>query len=274
MQTGHDRQNPTLKNGRQAMNVITTTGSAQDRNGGSLRKIRFWWGRALGLTLLLGIGLGAGNGLRPAAAQVGFPVTDPANASQEAALVLWQEWMKDDAVDKLIELYNQHRRLGGFHSGSFDWRDVELELLLLELTSEAEGAFGYGLPHLEAQLRAQFPGTEGFSTSPLEGLRQQARRHLQTTRNQIQTYRRQYELIRDSRQRMEGYWAELQGIVGEQQAYDLLLAMGILEGEELTLIRQILAQDLLLTTLSSSGHASDKALRIHTLTQGIAGPLP
>jgi Fe2+ transport system protein FeoA len=73
---------------------------------------------------------------------------------------------------------------------------------------------------------------------------------------------------------MEEYWAELQGIVGEQQAYDLLLAMGVLEGEELTLTRQLLAQDLLLTVTSHSSHASDKALRIRTLTQGIAGPLP
>ncbi|WP_146110160.1 hypothetical protein [Salinibacter sp. 10B] len=219
-------------------------------------------------------GLSAGVGSRPAAAQVGFPVTDPANAAQEATLVFWQERMTGDAVDKLIELYDQHRRLGAFHSGSFDWRDVELELLLLELTSEAGGAFGYGLPDLKARLRARFPGSEGFSVSTLEGIRQQAGRHLETARNQAQTYRQHYELIRDSRDRMGDYWAELQGIVGEQQAYDLLLAMGVLEGEELTLTRQLLAQDLLLTITSKSSHASDKALRIRTLTQGIASPLP
>jgi len=226
------------------------------------------------LALLLGIGFGTGIGLRPAVAQVGFPVTDPSNAAQEAALVLWQEWIKDDAVDKLIELYDQHRRLGAFRSGFLDWRDVELELLLLELTSEAGGAFGYGLPDLEARLRARFPGTEGFSASTLEGIRRQVERHVQTARNQIQTYQQQYELIRDSRQRMEEYWSELQGIVGEQEAFDLLLAMGVLEGEELTLTRQLLAQDLLLTVTSNSSHTSDKALRIRTLTEGIAGPLP
>jgi hypothetical protein len=210
----------------------------------------------------------------PAAAQIGFPVTDPTNVAQEAAIVLWQEWMKDDAVDKLIEIYNQHRRLDAFRSGFFDWRDVELELLLLELAAEADGAFGYGLPGLEARLRAQFPGTEGFAASSVEGVRQQARRHMQTARNQVHTYRRQYELIRDARHRIEGYWSDLRGIVGEQQAYDLLLAMGVLEGEELTLTRQLLAQDLLLTITAASGHTSDKALRIRTMTEGIAGPLP
>jgi hypothetical protein len=261
------------------MNLITTadsttTDSIQDRTGKCRWGIQFWLGRSFCLTLLLGIGLSAGIGSRPAAAQVGFPVTDVENAAQEAALVLWQEWIKDDAVDKLIELYDQHRRLGAFHSGSFDWRDAELELLLLELTSEAAGAFGYGLPDLKARLRARFPGIEGFSGSTLEGIRRQAEHHVQTARNQVQTYQQHYELIRDSRHKMEGYWAELQGIVGEQQAFDLLLAMGVLEGEELTLTRQLLAQDLLLTITSSSGHASDKALRIHTLTQGIAGPLP
>jgi len=256
------------------MNVLSKLLPTRDHVGGSVGKIQFWLPRAVHLALLLGIGFGAGIGLRPAVAQVGFPVTDPSNAAQEAVLVLWQEWIKDDAVDKLIELYDQHRRLGAFHSGSFDWRDVELELLLLELTSESDGAFGYGLPDLKARLRARFPGTEGFSASTLEGIRQQAECHLQTARNQVQTYRQHYELIRDSRDRMENYWAELQGIVGEQQAFDLLLAMGVLEGEELTLTRQLLAQDLLLTITASSGHASDKALRIRTLTEGIAGPLP
>jgi hypothetical protein len=250
------------------MNLMTAD-SMQNRTGKCRWGIQFWLGRSFCLTLLLGIGLSAGIGSRPAAAQVGFPVTDVENAAQEAALVFWQERMTGDAMDKLIELYDQHRRLG-----TFDWRDAELELLLMELTSEAGGAFGYGLPDLEARLRARFPGTEGFSGSRLEGIRQQAERHLQTARNQVQTYRQHYELIRDSRDRMEDYWAELQGIVGEQQAFDLLLVMGVLEGEELTLTRQLLAQDLLLTITSSSGHASDKALRIRTLTEGIAGPLP
>jgi hypothetical protein len=255
------------------MNVNTSIFPVRIRFGGELgegapRKIRFCFGRAICLALLL-IGLSAGVRPRPAAAQAGFPVTDVENAAQEAALVLWQEWIKDDAVEKLIELYDQHRRLG-----TFDWRDVELELLLLELAAESNGAFGYGLPDLKARLQARYPGTEGFSASTLEGIRQQARRHLQTARNQVQTYRQHYELIRDSRHRMEGYWAELQGIVGEQQAFDLLLAMGVLEGEELTLTRQLLAQDLLLTITSSSGQASDKALRIRTFTEGIEGPLP
>jgi hypothetical protein len=245
----------------------------QDRNVERHWGIHFCFGRAICIGLFL-IGLSGSVGPRPASAQAGLPVTDFENAAQEAALVLWQEWIKDDAVEKLIELYDQHRRLGAFQSGSFDWRDVELELLLLELAAEADGAFGYGLPDLKARLRARFPGTEGFSASTLEGIRQQAGRHLQTARNQIQTYRQHYELIRDSRHRMEDYWADLQGIVGEQQAFDLLLAMGVLEGEELTLTRQLLAQDLLLTITSSSGHASDKALRIRTLTEGIAGPLP
>ena len=255
------------------MNVLPKPFPTRDHVCGSAGDIQFWLPRAMCLALLL-TGLSFGIGPRPAAAQIGFPVTDPSNAAQEAVLVLWQEWIKDDAVDKLIELYDQHRRLGAFHSGSFDWRDVELELLLLELSAEADGAFGYGLPDLKARLRARFPGTEGFSGSTLEGIRQQAGRHLQTARNQIQTYQQHYELIRDSRDRMEEYWSELQGIVGEQQAFDLLLAMGVLEGEELTLTRQLLAQDLLLTITASSGHASDKALRIRTLTQGIAGPLP
>ena len=256
------------------MTLITTADSMGNRIGECRRRIQFWLNRSFCLTLLLGIGLSAGISSRPASAQAGFPVTDVENAAQEAALVLWQEWIKDDAVEKLIELYDQHRRLGAFHSGSFDWRDVELELLLLELAAEANGAFGYGLPDLKTRLQARFPGTEGFSGSTLEGIRQQAGRHLQTARNQIQTYQQHYELIRDSRDRMEDYWAELQGIVGEQQAFDLLLAMGVLEGEELTLTRQLLAQDLLLTITSSSGHASDKALRIRTLTEGIEGPLP
>jgi hypothetical protein len=251
------------------MTLITTVDSMGNRIDECRWGIQLWLGRSFCVALLLGIGLSAGIGSRSAAAQAGFPVTDVENAAQEAALVLWQEWMKDDVVDKLIELYNQHRRLG-----TFDWRDAELELLLLEVTSEAGGAFGYGLPDLEARLQARFPGTEGFSGSTLEGIRRQAERHLQTARNQVQTYRQHYELIRDSRHRMEEYWTELQNVVGEQQAYDLLLAMGVLEGEELTLTRQLLAQDLLLTVTSNSGRASDKALRIRMLTQGIAGPLP
>jgi len=255
------------------MNILSATLPAQMHMVGIVRKITYCAGKAFGLALLLAC-LGAGGGPQTAAAQVGFPVTDPANAAQEAALVLWQEWMKDDAVDKLVELYNQHRRLGSFHSGSFDWRDVELELLLLELAAESDGAFGYGLPDLKARLQARFPGTEGFSGSTLEGIRRQVERHLQTARNQAGTYRQHYELIRDSRQRMEDYWVDLQGIVGEQQAFDLLLAMGVLEGEELTLTRQLLAQDLLLTITASSGRASDKALRIRTLRQGISAPLP
>jgi Fe2+ transport system protein FeoA len=254
------------------LSITLPTLNGIGRRVGKIQHCGSWSvGRAL---LLMACLTTAGVGSRPAAAQVGFPVTDPGNAVHEATLLIWQEWMKDDAVDKLIELYNQHRRLGAFHSGSFDWRDAELELLLLELTSEAGGAFGYGLPDLEARLRARFPGTEGFSASTLEGIRRQAERHLQTARNQVQTYQQHYELVRDSRHRMEGYWAELQDIVGEQQAFDLLLAMGVLEGEELTLTRQLLAQDLLLTVTSQSSHASDKALRIRTLTQGIASPLP
>ena len=240
---------------------------------GAPRRLQFCGGRSICLALLL-IGLSAGIGSKPAAAQAGLPVTDFENAAQEAALVLWQEWIKDDAVDKLVELYNQHRRLGSFHSGSFDWRDVELELLLLELAAESDGAFGYGLPDLKARLQARFPGTEGFSISTLEGIRRQTRRHLQTARNQARGYRKHYELIRDSRDRMANYWAELQGLLGEQQAFDLLLAMGVLEGEDLTLTRQLLAQDLLLTITASSGRSSDKALRIHTLRQGISGLLP
>ena len=261
------------------MNLITIILPSWARFGRGLggstsRKLQFCGGRGICLAVLLGIALSAGIGPKAATAQVGFPVTDVENAGQEAALVLWQEWIKDDAVDKLTQLFDQHRRLGAFQSGSFDWRDLELELLLLELASEAGGAFGYGLPDLEARLRAQFPGTEGFSASTLEGVRGQARRHLQTARNQAGTYRQHYELIRDSRERMAGYWAELQGLVGEQQAFDLLLVMGVLEGEELTLTRQLLAQDLLLTITSSSGRASEKALRIRTLTEGIAGPRP
>jgi len=264
---------------RQATNATRTPEADRGRLRGEHKEsvfgpVQSWVRKVFWLVLLLGAGSGAGSGLKLAAAQVGFPVTDPANAAQEAAIVLWQEWMKDDAVDKLIELYNQHRRLDAFRSGSFDWRDVELELLLLELASEADGAFSYGAPDLKARLRAQFPGTEGFLAAPLEGVRQQARRHIQTARNQVHTYRRQYELIRDAHQRIEGYWVDLRGIVGEQQAYDLLLAMGVLEGEELTLARQLLAQDLLLTITSASGHTSDKALRIHTITEGIAAPLP
>lgn len=251
------------------MNDLSITLPTLNRMGRSVEEIQPWGSRSICLALLLMACLTAGVCSRPAVAQVGFPVTDPANAAQEAALVFWQERITGDAVDKLIELYDQHRRLG-----TFDWRDVELELLLLEHASEADGAFGYGLPDLKARLQARFPGTEGFSSSTLEGVRQQAERHLRTARNQIQTYRRHYELIRDSRHRMEEYWSDLQGIVGEQQAFDLLLAMGVLEGEELTLTRQLLGQDLLLTITASSGHASDKALRIRTLTQGIAGPLP
>jgi len=251
------------------MNVPSVTLSVQNGVGESVKRIHFCFGNAICLALLFVFGFSAGVGSRPAVAQVGFPVTDPANAAQEAALVFWQERMTGDAMDKLIELYDQHRRLG-----TFDWRDAELELLLMELTSEAGGAFGYGLPDLEARLQARFPGTEGFSGSTLEGIRRQAGRHLQTARNQIQTYRQHYELVRESRDRMGEYWTELQNVVGEQQAYDLLLVMGVLEGEELTLTRQLMAQDLLLTVTSNSSHVSDKALRIRTLTQGIAGPLP
>ena len=251
------------------MNVLSIPLPSLQSLGSGVGEIYRYGGRSICLFFLVLAGLAVGVGVRPAAAQIGFPVTDPSNAAQEAALVLWQEWLKDDAVDKLNELYKQHRRLEGL-----DWRDVELELRLLEIAAEADEAFAYGLSDLEARLRAHFPGTEGFSTSTLEGIRQQAERHLQTTRNHVQTYRRQYELVRDSRQRIEAYWSDLQGVVGEQQAYDLLLAMGVLEGEELTLARQLLAQDLLLTITTSSGRASDKALRIRTLTQGITGPRP
>ena len=149
------------------MHVLSKPFPTRDHLGGSAGIIQFRGGSAICLTLLLGIGLWAGIGPRPAAAQAGLPVTDFENAAQEAALVLWQEWIKDDAVEKLIELYDQHRRLGAFHSGSFDWRDMELELLLLELAAESDGAFGYGLPDLKARLRARFPGTEGFSGSTL-----------------------------------------------------------------------------------------------------------
>jgi hypothetical protein len=255
------------------MNFLSKLFRAQNPGGGSSSENHFCFSRTICLALLLAC-LSAGIGPRLAAAQAGFPVTDVENATQETALVLWQGWIKKDAINKLTQLYDQQRRLEIFHSGSFNWRDVELELLVLELTSESGGAFGYGLPDLKARLQARFPGTEGFSTSTLEGIRKQAGRHLQTARNQVQTYRQQYELIRDSREQMESLWAELQGIVGEQQAFDLLLAMGVLEGEELTLTRQLLAQDLLLTITASSGRASDKALRIRTLTEGIAGPLP
>lgn len=202
-------------------------------------------------------------------AQWGLPVTDVPNLTLESMQLLWQERIKDDAADKLIELYNQHRRLG-----NLNWRDAQAYLLLMRAAAEDGNAFGYGDPDIGVLLAQHFPGTTGYATDLIEGKRRQVARHMQTARNQVTTLQMQYEMVRRSRDRMRDYIADLSSIVGEQQAFDLILAMSVLEAEEFTLIRQLLAQDLLMTSVTASDVIGDKALQVHTLAASIGVAVP
>lgn len=229
------------------------------------------WGRgervaAWMLVGLAGVGLWAAAGAAECRGQGGVPVTDVANLALEVVHNGEQDDLTDDVVFKVLQIYVTLRR-----ADDLAWQDVEGTLDAMRLVAEAGDALGYGRADLVAVFEEVFPGAPGYVDAWYEARRDVAGRLLETADNYALNLRAQYESWAASHEQIEQYRSAIESMLGQQEAYDVLLALGVFEAGEWRLMRQLMMQDLTLQAALGSEEVNDKVQRMRTLRAAFLG---
>jgi len=205
----------------------------------------------------------------PAFAQIGVPVTDAANVVLEVTHNIQQDGLTDDVVFKVLQIYTTLRRLD-----HHPWREIDDRLELMREAAGAGGAIGYGEEALETVFGEAFPGTAGYA-GPWYLERRDVVGRLRTT---AQTYsanlQRQYELWKEARVELTRHRRDLENLLGQQEAYDILLSLGVFEVDEWRLVRHLMIQELTLQAVSGSEAVNEDAQRNRTVWLSLTGDAP
>jgi hypothetical protein len=208
----------------------------------------------------------------PASAQVGVPVTDVANVALEVTHNIQQDALTEDVVFKVLQIYATLRRLD-----HHPWRDINGDLDEMRSAAGGGAALGYGEETLEAVLEDVFPGTVGY-TEPWYLEKRDVVDRLRTTAQRYSAnLQRQYELWKGAHGVLDRHRRDLEDLIGQQEAYDVLLSMGVFEVDEWRLMRHLMVQELTLQAILESETVNENAQRSRTVWRSLAGdgpPLP
>ena len=200
----------------------------------------------------------------PARAQVGVPVTDVANLALEVAHNLEQDALTEDVVFKVAQIYIAMRRLDNLR-----WRDITVPLEIMR--ASADGALGYGRDDLGEVFQSTFPGTPGSAGPWYLEKRGVVERLEETSLAYAENLPRQYEIWEAAATQVETYRRDLERILGPQEAYDILLALGVFEVDEWRLMRQLALQELALHTTLGSERVNEHIQSTQSLWRSLAG---
>lgn len=194
------------------------------------------------------------------------PVTDVPNLVLEAVHNLEQDDLTEDVVFKVLQIYVTMRRLD-----DRSWRDVGAPLDAMRTAAQASNALGYGREDLAAMFAETFPGTAGYAGPWYRAKRDVVAQLAQTGQAYASNLNRQYDLWTAAHAQLNRYRSDLEAMLGPQEAYDVLLALGVFEVDEWRLMRQLMMQDLTLHAALGSEAINDDLQRARTLWQSFTG---
>lgn len=200
------------------------------------------------------------------AQSIGVPVTDVVNLAFEVAHNMDQDDLTEDVLFKVLEIYLAMRKLD-----DLGWRDVDGPIEAMRLAAEAGEAFGYGREDIALLLAETFPGEFGYAEDWYIEKRGVVEREMQTVQNYAANLRTHYESWEEAHERIEFYRDEIESLLGVQEAYDVLLALGVFETDEWRLVRQMMMQDLTLQAVVGSDDVNEKVQRMRTLRDSLKG---
>jgi hypothetical protein len=141
----------------------------------------------------------------------------------------------------------------------------------MRFAAEAGEAFGYGREDIALLLAETFPGEFGYAEDWYLEKRGVVEREMQTVQNYAANLRTHYESWEEAHERIEFYRDEIESLLGVQEAYDVLLALGVFETDEWRLVRQMMMQDLTLQAVVGSDDVNEKVQRMRTLRESLKG---
>jgi len=205
----------------------------------------------------------------PATAQVGVPVTDPANLALEVMHNIQQGALTDDVVFKVLQIYTTLRRLDDHR-----WQDIDGALEAMRRSAAADGGLGYGEEGLAAVFEEVFPGTAGYAGPWYLEKQDVVDRLRSTAQNYGANLHRQSDLWRAAYRDALRHRRDLEDILGQQEAYDILLSLGVFEVNEWRLMRQLMIQDLTLQAAQESETVNEHAQKSRTVWLSLTGDAP
>ena len=217
------------------------------------------WATACALVLLQSIAIA------PVRAQA-LPVTDVPNLTLEVVHNLNQDGLTADVVFKVLQIYITMRRLD-----DLAWRDVNAPLDAMRTAAQASDALGYGRSDLAALFAETFPGTAGYADSWYLEKRDVVRRLAHTGQNYAANLQRHHALWKAAQTELNRYRADLEAMLGPQEAYDVLLTLGVFEADEWRLMRQLMMQELTLHAALESDAVNEEIQRARTLWTSLTG---
>jgi len=223
-------------------------------------------GRWLAVSLwMVALALVVISGTHPVRAQA-LPVTDVPNLTLEVVHNLDQDGLTRDVVFKVLQIYISMRRLD-----DLAWRDVNAPLDAMRTAAQAGDALGYGRSDLADLFAETFPGTAGYAGPWYLEKRDVVERLTQTGQNYAANLQRHYALWKTAQAQLNRYREDLEAMLGPQEAYDVLLALGVFEADEWRLLRQLMMQELTLHAALGSDAVNEEIQRTRTLWTSLAG---
>jgi hypothetical protein len=195
-----------------------------------------------------------------------LPVTDVPNLTLEVVHNLDQDGLTRDVVFKVLQIYISMRRLD-----DFSWRDVNAPLDAMRAAAQAGDALGYGRSDLADLFAETFPGTAGPAGPWYLEKRDVVERLSQTGQNYAANLQQHYALWKAAQAQLTRYREDLEAMLGPQEAYDVLLALGVFEADEWRLLRQLMMQELTLHAALGSEAVNEEIQRAQTLWTSLAG---